>query len=333
MRIGLAFDAKPPGAALAPGEPDDLFEEYDPEETVASIQGAIEACGHEVVRLGGGREFLRAVLSAPVDFVFNISEGKGAFRSREGQVPSVLEMLGIPYSFSDPLTLGISLDKALTKQMVAEAGVAVPPGWVLKRPSDLDRLLASAPPFPLFAKPAYEGSSKGIRNSSLARSPDELRAEVERVLGGYGQPVLVEGFVAGDEYTVAVLGNDPPAAAGAMRIRPKKGPAPDFVYSVEVKRDWRNQVGYDVPPPLAPDALARLYDSAERAFMAIGCRDVARVDFRVRDGVPVFLEINPLPGLSPVYGDVCLVTRGMGIAYEELFRRILDAAFRRCSLA
>lgn len=333
MRIGLAFDAKPPGAELAPGDPDDLFEEYDPEETIASIQGAIEACGHDVLRLGGGREFLEKILSAPVDFVFNISEGKGTFRSREGQVPSVLEMLGIPYSFSDPLTLGISLDKALTKRMVADAGVAVPPGWMLRAPRDLEELLASAPRFPLFAKPAYEGSSKGVRNSSLVRTPEELRAEVERTLGGYRQPVLVEGFVAGDEYTVAVLGNDPPAAVAAMRIRPQKGPAPDFVYSVEVKRDWRNQAAYDVPPPLSGEALGRLYDSAVRAFTAIGCRDVSRVDFRIRDGVPVFLEINPLPGLSPVYGDICLATRGMGIPYEELVRRILDAAFRRCGLA
>ena len=119
------------------------------------------------------------------------------------------------------------------------------------------------------------------------------------MLADYHQPIMVEGFVAGEEYTVGVLGNDRPEAIGAMRIRPKAGPDPDFVYSIEVKRDWKNQVAYDVPPPLEPDVRDRLYADAVKAFKAIGCRDLSRVDFRVRDGVPVFLEINPLPGLSP----------------------------------
>jgi D-alanine-D-alanine ligase-like ATP-grasp enzyme len=256
MRIGLTFDMKPAGSPVPSGLPDDLFEEYDPPSTVGAIEAAISECGQEVVRLGGGREFLERVLREPVDFVFNIAEGRGTFRSREGQVPSVLEMLGIPYSFSDPLTLAISLDKPLTKRLVA-----------------------------------------------------------------------------GDEYTVGIIGNTPPEAIGAMRIRPRSGADPDFVYSIEVKRDWENQVAYDVPPPLPPDLLARLYADAVKAFSAIGCRDVARVDFRIRDGVPVFLEINPLPGLSPAYGDLPILSRGMGLAYPELMSRILSAAFARCGLA
>ena len=333
MRIGLSFDAKPREAVLPKGAPDDLFEEYDPEETVAAIEGAIVECGHEVVRLGGGRDFLEKVLGERLDFVFNIAEGRGTYRSREGQIPSVLEMLGIPYSFSDPLTLAISLDKPLTKRMVSDAGVAVADEWVVTTPQDLEALCAAPPGFPLFAKPAFEGSSKGVRNSSLLRSAAELESRVGPMLSHYRQPVLVETFIEGDEYTVGVLGNDPPEAVGAVRVRPKRGPDPFFVYSVEAKRDWQNQLAYDVPPPIRGEALARLYSDAVKAFRAIGCRDVARVDFRMRNGTPVFMEINPLPGLSPAYGDLPLLAKGMGMGYPELMRRMLSAAFDRCGLS
>ncbi len=336
MRIGLAFDMKVPGTPAPPGvpggQPDDVDEEYDPPSTVASIQEAIAACGHDVVRLGGGREFMEKVLAEDLDFVFNIAEGRGTFRSREGQVPSILEMLGIPYSFSDPLTLGISLDKPLTKRMVAEAGVAVAPDWLVRDSRGLEDLAREALPYPLFAKPAYEGSSKGIRQTSRIAGLDDLRAVVGRMLRDYRQPVMVEGFVSGDEYTVGVLGNVEPAAIGAMRIRPAGGADPEFVYSIEVKRDWERLVAYDVPPPLEDAQRDLLYASAVKAFKAIGCRDLARVDFRLSGGVPVFLEINPLPGLSPAYGDLPILSRGMGLTYEALMGRILDTAFARCGL-
>lgn len=333
MRIGFSFDMKVPGTPTPVGVPDDLYEEYDPPATVASIAEAIAAHGHEVVPLGGGREFLEKVLNEKLDFVFNISEGRGVFRSREGQVPSILEMLGVPYSFSDPLTLAISLDKPLTKRIVEAAGVAVAPDWLVRDGADLSRLAARDLPYPLFAKPAYEGSSKGIRATSRMEDARTLTDVVGGMLSDYGQPVMVEGFVRGEEYTVGVLGNQDASAIGAMRIRAREGADPDFVYSVEVKRDWRNRVAYDVPPPLAPPLLERLYGDAVRAFRAIGCRDLARVDFRIRDDVPVFLEINPLPGLSPTYGDLPLLAAGMGIPYDRLVGRILDTAFRRCGCA
>jgi D-alanine-D-alanine ligase len=334
MRIGLSFDMKHPGAPPVEGLPDDLFEEYDPPATVASIEEAIVACGHQVVRLGGGREFLERVLRERVDFVFNIAEGRGTYRSREGQVPSVLEMLGVPYSFSDPLTLSISLDKPLTKRMVAAAGVAVAPDWVVGSAEELDRI-ARLPdlPYPLFAKPAFEGSSKGIRSTSKIPDAPALRAVVGAMLKDYRQPVLVEGFVEGDEVTVGVLGNGAPQVLGSMRARPKKGPDPGFVYSIEVKRDWENQVAYDVPAPLKESVRERLHADAVKAFQAIACRDLARVDFRIRGDVPVFLEINPLPGLSPAYGDLPLLSKGMGLSYHGLMGRILATAFARCGLS
>ena len=332
MRIGLSFDMKIPGEPAPAGVPDDLYEEYDPPQTVASIEKAIAGHGHEVVRLGGGRGFLERILSERVDFVFNLSEGRGTFRSREGQVPSVLEMLDIPYSFSDPLTLSISLDKPLTKRMVSAAGVAAAPDWLVRNTADLEALARESLPYPLFAKPAYEGSSKGIRRTSRMDDTQALRQVVTSMLEDYRQPVMVEGFVFGDEYTVGVLGNEEPAVIGAMRIRPRTGADPAFVYSIEVKRDWENLVAYDVPAPLPPETMARLSRDAVAAFRAIGCRDLARVDFRVNEGKPVFLEINPLPGLSPAYGDLPILARGMGVSYEELMGRILRVAFDRCGL-
>jgi D-alanine-D-alanine ligase len=350
MRIGLAFDLKEAGAAPPPpgrpddfpgdlpddfpGEqPDDLFEEFDPPETVAAIESAIAARGHEVLRLGGGRAFLEGVLKEPLDFVFNISEGRGTFRGREGQVPSVLEMLGIPYSFSDPLALGISLDKDLTKRLVAGAGVAVPPGWMVRGEDDIGMVLALHPRFPLFAKPAFEGSSKGIRSTSFIPDADTLKRVVPSLLTDYRQPILVETFVSGDEYTVGVVGNGPAEPLGAMRIRPKSGPDPNFAYTIELKRDWENQVAYDIPAPLPPCTLARLLGDAVKAFEALECRDVARVDFRLDGETPLFLEINPLPGLSPVYGDLPILARGHGLSYERFMGRILDAGLRRYGLA
>ncbi len=300
---------------------------------MASIQEAIAACGHEVVRLGGGREFLENVLASKVDFVFNIAEGRGTFRSREGQVPSILEMLGIPYTFSDPLTLGISLDKPLTKRMVAETrrgrGARLA-GPERERPGSPG---LRGPPLPTLRQARLRGVLQGHPADLQLRDRAALREVVRAMLRDYRQPVMVEGFVAGDEYTVGVLGNGCPEALGAMRIRPKAGADPDFVYSIEVKRDWEQLVAYDVPPPLDPATRDRLYADAVKAFEAIGCRDLARVDFRIRDGVPVFLEINPLPGLSPTYGDLPILCRGMGIPYQELMDRILNTAFRRCGLA
>lgn len=331
MRLGLTFDLKPPGAALAPGEPDDRFEEFDPPETVEALARTLGELGHDVVLLGGGRPFLEKILETPVDFVFNIAEGRGTGRSREAQVPAVLEMLEIPYALSDPLTLSISLDKALTKRLVALEGVAVPRDLLVRTPEDLRR--AGDLPFPCLAKPAYEGSSKGVRDDSVLHGPEEARAKVPALLAAYRQPILLEEFVEGDEYTVGVVGNDPPRAVGAMRIRPREGPDPRFVYSIEAKREWRRRVAYDVPAPLPAEEVRRLFSDAVKAFAAIGCRDAARVDFRIRRGTPVFLEINPLPGLSPDYGDLPILARGHGLSYPELLGRILDAAFRRCGLA
>ncbi|XUW99359.1 MAG: D-alanine--D-alanine ligase [Dehalogenimonas sp.] len=331
MKIGLAYDLKQSVAAV-PAAPVDALEEYDSAETVNLLAAAIEQAGHQPVKLGGGREFLDNVLTNPVDFVFNISEGRGAYRSREAQVPSVLEMLGIPYSGADPQTLAIALDKPLTKQIVQLAGVTTPQWRSLNKPEEARHADWHDFRFPAFVKPAFEGSSKGIRLTSTAANPTELIAHVGQLFESYGQPVIVEEFIDGDEVTCGVIGN---ITAGGrqpmvlpMRIVPrqKKGP---FIYSLEVKRDYKKLVDYEFPARLPPAVIDRIKSQAFTVFSTLGCRDFTRMDFRIAaDGTPYFLEVNPLPGLS-LDSDLYIITTRMGWSHSRLIVTVLENALSR----
>ena len=190
MKIGLSYDLKD-SIATGQEQPEDALEEYDSVETVDALTAAIEAKGHSVVKLGGGREFLKRVLSEEVDFVFNISEGLGSYRSREAQVPSVLEMLDIPYSGADPQCLSVCLDKHLTKKLVSWEGVPTP-RWSIIGRDNLNSIDWTSLPSPAFIKPVWEGSSKGIRLNSLVRDPGKIQTIVTQLLKEYRQPVLVE---------------------------------------------------------------------------------------------------------------------------------------------
>lgn len=326
MRIGLAYDLK---TSVARHQAvDDAFEEYDSPETVEIISGALEKQGHCVVKLGGDVQFLENVRREAVDIVFNISEGRGSFRSREAQVPSVLEMLGIPYTGSDPLCLAVCLEKPLTKQLVAAAGIPTPRWLVVADTSALGSINWQSFPFPAIIKPSYEGSSKGIRLTSLAENTSQAEEEITRIFREYHQPVMVEEFIAGDEVTVGIIGNSPPGLVGMMRILPKKKPK-HFVYSIEVKRDYVNQVDYESPVRLPVPVLEKMERYSLKAFKVLGCRDFSRVDFRIgRDGTPYFLEINPLPGLGS-YSDLIIMALKLGWTHDEVICAVLDAAVKR----
>jgi D-alanine-D-alanine ligase len=363
LRIGIAFDLAPTDPALRQEGPDDRFEEFDKPETVEAIAEVIRGEGHEVILFGDGREFLTRVLADPPDFVFNIAEGEGVGRCREARVPAVLEMLGIPYSGSDPLTLSVCLDKMATKQMLqpneslvaAELGSRLPMGWELPpSPSEVeeeldwlyaysgrgplhDRTFWLSEPMPLILKPTFEGSSKGIRGDCIARSKEEAVAIYRRLVQDYQQPILAEEFIEGDEVTVGIVGTNRNRGGkgqevlGVMRVVPRI-PSESFVYSLEVKRDWRNLVDYEVPALYPADLIEMLGQSAMTAAGFLGCRDLARIDFRVRDGVPYFIEANPLPGLAPGTSDLVILARGYGIEYPDLIRKILHAALTRVGL-
>src|SRR5262245_29249679 len=210
MKIGIAFDLKddtPP----APGLPDDWQEEFDSPETVAAIATAIRAHGHDVVELGDGRPFVERLLADPPDLVFNIAEGRGVSRSREARVPAVCEMLGVPYTGSDPLTLAAALDKDVARRLVESVRVKVPIGATFRPGDDLNEFTCRSylKYGPMIVKPAWEGSSKGIRGKCVVETPEEAVAAITALHHDHRQPALVEEYVAGDELTVGVVGNDP----------------------------------------------------------------------------------------------------------------------------
>jgi D-alanine-D-alanine ligase len=326
MRIGLSYDLKE--AVEGHLAVEDALEEYDSPETVAMISAALESRRHNVVKLGGGTHFLDNIRRENVDIVFNIAEGRGTYRSREAQVPAILEMLDIPYTGSDPLTLAVCLDKPLTKRLVAAEDINTP-GWlVIASGEELYQAPWEKLKFPVIMKPASEGSSKGIRLTSLAHDIRQAEVEVRRVLDTYRQPVMVEEFIDGDEVTVGMVGNSPPRIVGMMRVVPKK-PVEHFVYSLEVKRDYVNLVDYECPARLSKNTLDAIERFALAAFKTLGCRDFSRIDFRVsRDGTPYFLEINPLPGLGS-YSDLVIMALMLGWKYEALIGSVLDAAIER----
>jgi D-alanine-D-alanine ligase len=328
MKIGITYDLKTDEPTPA-GLPDDFQEEFDSPATIEAIASVLRGLGHEVALLGDGRYLLERLLADPPDFVFNFAEGQGVGRSREARVPAVLEMLGIPYTGSDPLTLAVTLDKDCAKRLVASAGVPVPT-WQTVEPGDDPAELAGrgGVSYPAIVKPAWEGSSKGIRGKCVVDGPDEMIAAVESLRRDHQQPVLVEEYVQGEELTVGILGNAPPQILGVLRVVPVTR-QDRFVYSLEMKRDWERLVHYEAPPRLPKRDVEAVEEAALKAYRALGCRDVGRVDFRLRDGVPYFLEVNPLPGLNPQSSDLVILSRLVGWTYERLIETILRVALER----
>lgn len=327
MRIGLSYDLKTDISNTS--ITDDALEEYDSPETVEIMAAALEAKGHEVMWLGGGMEFLDNIRREKVDIVFNISEGRGNYRSREAQVPSVLEMLDIPYTGSDPQCLAVCLDKPLTKKILAAEGIKTPRWLVVSDKESQSILSLERFNFPVIIKPAYEGSSKGIRLNSIAHSLHQTVNEIKQLLELYRQPVMVEEFIDGDEVTVGIIGNKSPEIVGVMRILPRNK-TQHFVYSLEVKRDYEALVDYECPTRLKPEIVKNIKDVSLQIFRTLGCRDFARVDFRVKsDGTPYFIETNPLPGLG-TYSDLVIMAIKMGWTHQALIGAVLDAALKRC---
>jgi len=329
MKIGITFDLKS-SSPSAPDAPDDAQEEYDSPQTIEAIATVLRGKGHSVVLLGDGREFVEKVLAEKPDLVFNFAEGHGISRSREARVPAVLEMLGIAYTGSDPFTLAVTLDKVCAKTLVAAAGVRVPAGWALDGGAPISSIPLKSLPFPLLIKPAWEGSSKGIRNRCLVERPEEVAGVVEALRRDHPQTILLEEFIAGDEITVGVHGNDDPQVLGTLRVAPRV-PTDRFVYSLEVKRNWRGNIGFECPPALPAQTLDAIGQAARTAFRTLACRDIARIDFRLRGGVPYFLEVNPLPGLHPVDSDLVILAGLSGWSYERLVWTIVEHALSRLS--
>ncbi|MGH9362778.1 MAG: D-alanine--D-alanine ligase family protein, partial [Thermoanaerobaculia bacterium] len=263
--------------------------------------------------------------AAGAELVFNIAEGSRG-RSREAQVPALCEMLGLACTGSDAVASAVSLDKALSKRLLRDAGIPTPRFSLLQTGREP---LAADLRYPLIAKPNLEGTSKGLGAESVVDDERALRALAGKLLERYRQPVIVEEYIAGRELTVGLIGHPRARALPPMEVV-FRGGEPRPVYGYAYKQDFCEQVVFERPARLAGEERARVERAALEAFEALGCRDVARVDLRLDAAGTVWvLEVNPLPGLSPGWSDLCLITEAAGIPYRDLVGEILAGARAR----
>ncbi|MEO8448285.1 MAG: D-alanine--D-alanine ligase [Gemmatimonadota bacterium] len=314
----------------------DLYAEWDEPETIDAVERALSALG-KVIRLEADQDFPRKLMAAKVDFVFNLAEGLYTV-NREGHVPAICEFLGVPYHASDPLTLSLCLHKGRTKEILAYHGIPTAPFILANSRSDARNVSL---PFPLFAKPAAEGSSKGISSRSLCTNRAKLVTVVGELLDTYQEPVLIETYLPGQEFTVAIIGNGRearclPIVGMKFDELPLGAPA---IYGYEAKWLWdtpeRPLELFECPARIEKDLAREIRAVALSAYRELGCRDWSRVDIRCdAAGRPMVVEVNPLPGILPNPNDnSCFpkAARAAGMSYETLIQTVADIAFRRIS--
>lgn len=322
MLVGLTYDLR--DDYLAMGFSPEETAEFDKSATIDAIDHAIQNLGHSTDRIGHVKALVDRLSKGETwDLVFNIAEGFYGL-GREAQVPALLDAYKIPYTFSDPLVMALTLHKGMTKHVVRGAGILTPDFAVIERPEEIDTVRLA---FPLFVKPAAEGTGKGITEKSKARNHTELRAICMDLLGRFNQPVLVEAFLPGREFTVGIAGTGAGARSiGVMEIHLRKK-ADQEVYSYANKEHYADRVEYTK----AGDAMGREAEEVSlAAWRALGCRDAGRVDVRAdAKGRVHFIEVNPLAGLNPDHSDLPIICRLHGIPFQELIRTILKEASRR----
>jgi D-alanine-D-alanine ligase len=325
--VGLTYDLKT-DYKFKEGDPADANAEFDHPSTIDVIADAICANGFKVERIGNASNLLEKIDSLDADIVFNISEGLCG-RNRESQVPILLEMAGIPFVGADALTLGLTLDKVMAKKIFIAEHIPTPKFFEV---STLEELVSTDHcKFPLIVKPRFEGSSKGLSESSRVANKEELKKQVEYVVNAYKQPALVEEFILGQEFTVAIVGNDPPEVMPVVQIKiDGRLKLNDKFYTFA--RITSDRLEYICPARISAALKKNIEELALKTYRAVECRDFGRVDFRVdNEGRPYVLEINPLPSLSTE--DVfMLVAKNIGITYEQIIGKILDSALKRNNL-
>ncbi len=320
LRIGFTYNVK------RQGNHGDADAEYDSPTTIEAITVALEAMGHVVVPLEANRELPSKLMESKVSLVFNIAEGLSG-RNREAQVPALCELCGIPYTGSDSATLALALDKALTKRLLRQHDILTPEFQVMTTGREK---LSSKLRYPLIVKPVAEGSSKGIVSKSVVDDEATLRKVVRELVDRYKQPALIEEYITGREFTVGLLGDRRPRVLPPMEILFKDRNNLRPIYDFEVKQNWTEHVFYQCPAKLTPTDLRNVERAAVRAFQALDCRDVCRVDLRMNDKGDVYvLELNPLPGLTPDYSDLCFIATAAGMDYRTLIAEILAGGIKR----
>jgi D-alanine-D-alanine ligase len=295
--------------------------EFDKQETVDALENSLKLMGHETEPIGNAFQLIEALAAGKKwDIVLNIAEGLYG-DGRESVVPAILDQYKIPYVFSGPVIMGLSLNKHLAKLVVAASGVPVSPGCLITELKDLDNCNLN---FPLFVKPVSEGTGKGITDKSLVNSTAELFRMVEWILTEFHQPALIEEYLPGREFTVGVVGyGDEAFAIGGMEVMTIN----NLPYSVEVKENYQNYCTYK---PLDPDITDECKSVALRAWKALDAVDAGRIDLKAdRNGKICFIEANPLAGLNPVHSDLPMLSRMYGIEYQTLMEMIMNSAIKR----
>ncbi|MGD8367054.1 MAG: D-alanine--D-alanine ligase [Desulfobacterales bacterium] len=325
MLVGLTYDLR--SEYLAAGYGEEETAEFDKEETVGAIEAALIELGHDTERIGHARSLVAHLAAGRRwDLVFNIAEGLDGI-GREAQVPAVLDLYGIPYTFSDPLVMSLTLHKAMTKRVVRDAGIATPD---FAEVGDDGNLSAVDFPPPYFVKPVAEGTGKGVSAKSIVNGAEDLAGVCAAICCTFRQPALVERYLCGREFTVGIVGTGKEARAlGTIEVslRPEAEPG---AYSYVNKERYQELVEYRRIRAEEDAAVACAETLALAAWRVLGCRDGGRIDVRCDgSGEPQFLEVNPLAGLNPIHSDLPIICSRIGMSYRELIAQIVASASTR----
>jgi len=323
MKVGLTYDLR--SWYLDRGYSMEDTAEFDKQETVDALDAALRKMGFETEQVGNCFQLIDSLAAGKKwDIVFNIAEGLYG-DGRESVVPAILDQYKIPYVFSGPVILGISLNKYLSRLIVAAAGIPVSPGMLISTREDIERCNLD---YPLFIKPVSEGTGKGINEKSMVNSKAELKEMAEWILERFNQPALVEEYLPGREFTIGVIGSgEESIAIGGMEIICKD----NLPYSVEFKENYQEFCKYI---PLAEDFAEECKTVALKVWKALGGLDGGRVDVKAdRNGRICFIEVNPLAGLHPVHSDLPILSRMTGIEYQKLIEMIMKSTLKRYHLS
>ncbi|MCB0730988.1 MAG: ATP-grasp domain-containing protein [Ignavibacteriae bacterium] len=322
MNIGITYDLRDQYLKL--GFSEEETAEFDKKSTIDAIDNTLKELGHTTERIGNIWDLTRKLNKGKTwDLVFNIAEGLRGI-GREAQVPAILDAYNIPYTFSDPLVLALTLHKGMTKRVLRDLKIPTPDFFEVHKIEDVKKVKLK---YPLFAKPNAEGTGKGITGKSIIKNKKELYEVCEYLLTTFKQPVLVEEFLPGREFTTGIVGTGEKAKViGSMEVILLKDAEPD-VYSYANKDDWIGKIEYK----LVNDPIVKKAEKfALEAWKGLGCRDAGRIDIRVdKYGVPNIIELNPLAGIHPTHSDLPIICTLKNIEYKTLFNWIIESASER----
>lgn len=322
MTIGLTYDLR--SEYLAEGFSEEETAEFDRDDTIDAIESTIRSLGYTTERIGHSRQLAAALVAGRRwDLVFNIAEGMHGI-GREAQVPTLLDMYRIPYTFSDPLVMSLSLHKGMTKRVIRDAGVPTSDFNVVESPEDA-LSVTFAPPY--FVKPVAEGTGKGVTPQSIVRNKNDLEAACGRLIDAFRQPVIIEPYLPGREFTTGIVGTGPKARVlGTIEVH-LLDTAEQGVYSYVNKEECESRVLYALRRAVEDPVVAEAEKVALAAWRALGCRDAGRMDLRCdENGHPQFIEVNPLAGIHPEHSDLPIICNHLGVAYRQLIGWIIESA-------